>query len=327
MPPLVAVEAKRSSIPLLASLADDDMDLNALTLLVDIVDAGNLSQAARKLKTSRANISYHLNQLERSIGVRLLRRTTRRVELTEIGLRLYQHGRSIHNELLAAKESVATLGHTLRGRVRVGVTSGYGQLVMADWLIAFKRMYPDIVLDVLFENRPVDLLREGLDLSIRVMSEPPPALVARDLGEVRYVACASRTFVEARGLPSVPEDLGRLAVLTADVAGHQLRVAAYFGEERREVLLEPTLISENFAFLRQAIAAGLGIGLVPDYVVRDEVARGTVVTALDEWRLSIFGARMFMLYMPGRHLTRAIRTFIEFIAERARAEQAARRVP
>jgi DNA-binding transcriptional LysR family regulator len=297
------------------------MDLNSLTLLVDIVDAGNLSQAARKLKTSRANVSYHLNQLERSVGVRLLRRTTRRVELTEVGMRLYHHGRSIRNELLAARESVATLGHALRGRVRVGVPSGYGQLVMAEWLIAFKRLYPDIVLDVLFENRVVDLLREGLDISIRVMTEPPPTLVARELGAVRYIVCAAPAYVEARGLPSTPEELGKFSVITADVAGHQLRLAAYLDDERREVLLEPSLISENFSFLRQAILAGLGVGLVPDYVVKDEVARGAVLTALDAWRLSIFGSKMFMLYMPNRHHTRAASTFIEYIVERARAEQ------
>jgi len=298
------------------------MDLTSLTLLVDIVDAGNLSQAARKLKTSRANVSYHLNQLERSVGVKLLRRTTRSMELTEVGRRLYQHGRSIRNELLAAKESVATLGHTLRGRVRIGVPSGYGQLVMADWLIAFKRLYPDIVLDVLFENRVVDLLREGLDISIRVMAEPPPTLVARELGTVRYVACAARAYVESRGLPLVPEDLGSVPLITSDVAGQQLRVAAYLGDERREVLLDPTLISENFSFLRQAILAGAGVGLVPDYVVKDEVLRGAVLTALDDWRLSIFGTRMFMLYMPNRHHTRAASTFIDYILERARAEQA-----
>jgi len=298
------------------------MDLTSLTLLVDIVDAGNLSQAARKLKTSRANVSYHLNQLERSVGVKLLRRTTRSMELTEVGRRLYQHGRSIRNELLAAKESVATLGHTLRGRVRIGVPSGYGQLVMADWLIAFKRLYPDIVLDVLFENRVVDLLREGLDISIRVMAEPPPTLVARELGTVRYVACAARAYVESRGLPLVPEDLGSVPLITSDVAGQQLRVAAYLGDERREVLLDPTLISENFSFLRQAILAGAGVGLVPDYVVKDEVLRGAVLTALDDWRLSIFGTRMFMLYMPNRHHTRAASTFIDYILERARAEHA-----
>ena len=294
------------------------MDLTSLTLLVDIVDAGNLSQAARKLKTSRANVSYHLNQLERSVGVKLLRRTTRSMELTEVGRRLYQHGRSIRNELLAAKESVATLGHTLRGRVRIGVPSGYGQLVMADWLIAFKRLYPDIVLDVLFENRVVDLLREGLDISIRVMAEPPSTLVARELGTVRYVACAARAYVESRGLPLVPEDLGSVPLITSDVAGQQLRVAAYLGDERREVLLDPTLISENFSFLRQAILAGAGVGLVPDYVVKDEVLRGAVLTALDDWRLSIFGTQMFMLYMPNRQHTHAIRTFIDFILQRVR---------
>jgi len=83
-------------------------------------------------------------------------------------------------------------------------------------------------------------------------------------------------------------------------------------------VLEPTLISENFLFLRQAILAGLGIGLVPDYVVNDDVRRGDVVTTLDDWRLSIFGTQMFMLYMPNRQHTRAIRTFIDFILQRVR---------
>jgi DNA-binding transcriptional LysR family regulator len=84
------------------------------------------------------------------------------------------------------------------------------------------------------------------------------------------------------------------------------------------VILEPTLISENFLFLRQAILAGLGIGLVPDYVVQEDVRKGDVVTTLDDWRLSIFGTQMFMLYMPNRQHTRAIRTFIDFILERVR---------
>ena len=111
------------------------MDLQSLTLLVEILDAGNLSAAARRLKMSRANVSYHLNQLERSVGAQLVRRTTRRAEPTEIGLRLYQHGLAIQGELLAARESVTTLGQSLQGRVRLSVPSGYGQLVMSGWLI------------------------------------------------------------------------------------------------------------------------------------------------------------------------------------------------
>jgi len=295
------------------------MDLQSLTLLVEILDAGNLSAAARRLKMSRANVSYHLNQLERSVGAQLVRRTTRRAEPTEIGLRLYQHGVAIQTELLAARESVTTLGEGLQGRVRLSVPSGYGQLVMADWLIDFKRQYPGIVLDVVFENRIEDLLRDEVDIAVRVIPEPPQNLVARDLGPVRYVACASRGYAEKHPLPVQLDELQGAPVVTAAVIGRQLRVSAYQGETRREVILEPTLISENFLFLRQAVLAGLGIGLVPDYVVQEDVRKGDVVTTLDDWRLSIFGTQMFMLYMPNRQHTRAIRTFIDFILERVRA--------
>jgi len=294
------------------------MDLTSLTLLVEIIDAGNLSQAARKLKMTRANVSYHLNQLEKSVGVQLVRRTTRQVEPTEVGLRLYEHGRNIQNEVLAARETITTLGQGLQGRVGLSVPSGYGQMVMSDWLIEFKRLYPGIVLDVLFENR-ADNLRDEVDIAIRVMPEPPPALVARELGPVRYLACASRGFVEQHGLPQSLEQLRTTPVITSGVVGKQLRLRAYRGEERQEVMLEPTLISEHFPFLRQGILAGLGLGLVPDYVVMDAIASGEVLTTLTEYRLSIFGTRMYLLYMPNRYQTHAVRTCIEFLQEKARA--------
>ncbi|TDV34319.1 LysR family transcriptional regulator [Paraburkholderia caballeronis] len=294
------------------------MDVNALTLLVEILDAGNLSEAARRLKMSRANVSYHLNQLEKSIGLQLVRRTTRRVEPTEIGLKLYEHGRAIQSALRAARESVSTLGQSLQGRVRLSVPSGYGQLVMSDWLIAFKRQYPGIVLDVMFENRVEDLMRDEVDIAVRVMSEPPQNLVARDMGPVSYVACASAAYAAEHGMPSRLDDLRTAPLITAAVVGRQLRIAAYLRDERHEVLLEPTIISENFLFLRQAILAGLGVGVVPDYVVHDDMRRGDVVTALDAWRLSIFGTHMYMLYMPNRHHTRAASTFIDFMLAEAR---------
>jgi DNA-binding transcriptional LysR family regulator len=293
------------------------LDVQSLTLLVQILDAGNLAEAARRMKMSRANVSYHLNQIERDLGQQLIRRTTRRLEPTEIGLKLAAHGRVIQNELLAAREAVASLGRELGGRVRLSVPSGYGQLTMSPWLLEFKRQYPAIVLDVLFENRVEDLMREEVDIAVRVLSDPPQNLVARDMGPVRFVACASREYAERVGLPQQLEDLQRTPLLTATVIGKQLRLAAYLDSERHEVLIEPTLISENFMFLREAILAGLGVGLVPDYTVRDLLDDGRVVTALDAWRLSIFGTRMHLLYMPNRHHTRAMAAFIDFVLQRA----------
>lgn len=292
------------------------MDLNALTLLVEIVDSGNLSQAARKLKMTRANVSYHLAQLEKSLGVQLVKRTTRRVEPTEVGLRLYEHGRNVRNELAAAQETITSLGQELRGRVGISVPSGYGQMVMSDWLIEFKQLYPGIVLDVLFENR-ADNLRDEVDIAIRVIQEPPLSVVARSLGDVRYVACASLDYAARNGLPRTLLELRNAPVITAGVMGRQLRLAAYQGLERQEVMLEPTLISEHFPFLRQGVLAGLGVGVVPDYVVQDKIASGEVLTTLQEYRLSIFGTHMYLLYMPNRHQTRAVRTCIDFLLAKA----------
>jgi DNA-binding transcriptional LysR family regulator len=296
------------------------MDVNALTLLVEILDAGNLSEAARRLQMTRANVSYHLNQLERSIGQQLVRRTTRRVEATEIGLRLYEHGQTIRNELLAARESIATLGQSLLGRVRLSVPSGYGQLVMSRWLLDFKRRHPGIVIDVVFENRVEDLIRDEVDIAVRVMSEPPQNLVARDMGAMHYVVCASRDYAQANGMPGDLQALRTAPLIASAVVSRHLRVTAHQGDERHEVMVAPTLISENYLFLRQAVLAGLGIGMLPDYVVEQDVVRGDVVTALQGWRLSIFGNRMYMLYMPNRHHTRAMSTFIDDMLERARLE-------
>lgn len=294
------------------------MDLSSLILLVEIIDAGNLSQAARKLKMTRANVSYHLSQLEKDAGVQLVRRTTRRVEPTEVGRRLYDHGRRMQSEMQAARETVATFGQGLQGRVGLSVPSGFGELVMSDWLIEFKRQFPGIVLDVLFENR-ADVMRDEVDIAVRVMAEPPPSLVARDLGNVRYLACASRAYADRHGVPTQLQQLATTPVVTAGVHGRQLRVRAYQGGEREDVILEPTLISEHFPFLRKAILAGLGVGIVPDYVVKDAIATGEVVTTLDDYRLSIFGTSMYLLYMPDRHQIRAVRTCIDFLLEKARS--------
>lgn len=293
------------------------MDIQALNLLVEIVECGNLSQVARKLKMTRANVSYHLAQLEKSAGVQLVRRTTRRVEPTEVGLRLYEHGRNIQNEMLAARETITSLGQGLQGRVGISVPSGYGQMVVSHWLIEFKTLYPGIVLDVVFENR-VDNLRDEVDIAIRILPEPPQQLVAREMGTVRYQACASLAYAQAHGLPTELEQLRTLPLITANVVGRQLSLRGYRHGERHEVLLAPTLISDHYPFLRQGILAGLGIGLVPDYVVQDVIASGEVVTALDDYRLSIFGTRMYLLTMPNRHHTRAVRTCIDFILAKAK---------
>lgn len=178
--------------------------------------------------------------------------------------------------------------------------------------------YPDIALELLFDNRVDDLLRDEVDVAIRVMAEPPPTMVARELAQVRYVVCASKDYASRHGPPARLEDLAAVPLITSTVSGRELRVSAYQADTRQELMLRPTLASENFQFLREAILSGLGIGLVPDYVVAQDIAEGMVVTGLDDWRLSIFETRMFLLRMPDRYQTQAVRTLIDFVLAQAR---------
>ncbi|WP_026928274.1 LysR family transcriptional regulator [Granulicoccus phenolivorans] len=300
------------------------MDSASLVMLVEIVDAGSISEAARRLKVTRANVSYHLKQLEASVGEELIRRTTRNLEPTELGLRLYEHGRVIKDSLDSAQETVASLDGTPRGRVRLSVPNGYGQLVMTAWLLEFKQRFPGVVLDVVFENRIQDLIRDEVDVAVRLLSEPPANLEWWDLGSVGIVACATPAFVQRRGLPSHPEELPQFPVVTASMLAKRLRVAAYRAEERIEVSLEPTLTSHNFLFLRDAIRADIGVGLVADYLVAEEIAAGAMVAALDQWRLSMFGDRVYLLTMPSRHRSGAITSLLEHLAERAGAASSSR---
>ncbi|MDR0226538.1 MAG: LysR family transcriptional regulator [Burkholderiaceae bacterium] len=297
------------------------MDLGGLSLLVDIIEAGNLSRAAARLGMSRANVSHRLNQFERQIGQQLLRRTTRQVEPTELGLKLYAHGRAIRQEVMAASESVDSLGQSLQGTVRLSVPSGYGQLQMSGWLTAFMRMHPGITLEVIFDNDIADLMQGAVDFSVRVMTEPPESLVACHLGDVLYEACATPGFLAEHGCPDSLLALKRVPLITSALTGQKLRTAGMDGARPTELRIRPRLMSPNFHFLRDAVLQGLGVAVVPRYMVAAELASGALQRLpLPPGSLDFLATRQYLLYMPSRYQTRAITTLIDFLREKAAAE-------
>jgi len=296
------------------------MDIVALGLLVDVIEAGNLSKAAQKLGMSRANVSHRIARFERELGEQVLRRTTRQLEPTELGRQLYAHGRAIRDEVLAAQESVSTLGKSLQGTVRLSVPSGYGQLRMSAWLREFMQLHPGITLEVIFDNDIEDLVRGAVDLAVRVMAQPPPQLVALDLGRVRYVACATAAFLEQHGEPRTLEDMKQLPLITSVLTSERLRMAGAQEERQGQFRIRPRLISPNFYFLREAIVQGLGVGLVPDYMVRESLARRELqAIALPDQDLDFLATHKYLLYLPSRYQTRAVRTLTGFLQAKERA--------
>ncbi|XQU71007.1 LysR family transcriptional regulator [Cupriavidus sp. H18C1] len=291
------------------------MDLNALRLFVDIVDAGNLSAAARKLKMTRANVSYRLKALEEELGVQLLRRTTRHVEPTPVGAGLYEHGRNILAEVAAADALITNMGKTLQGHVRLSVPTGLGHALLSPLLVQFKHRYPDITLDVVFDNRIHNLVSEDVEVALRIISTPPDSVVATEIGEVDWVVCASPAYLAAQPAPQTLADLQRHAIVCASPVGQKLKA---FGtragdDEREQVALEPTLSSENFAFLKEAVLGDVGIGIFPLYAIGRELAAGLVTPVLRDYRISVFGSRLYMLTLPNRYQTMATRCLLTFL--------------
>jgi len=294
------------------------MDLNALRLFVDIVDAGNLSAAARKLKMTRANVSYRLKALEEELGVQLLRRTTRHVEPTPVGAGLYEHGRNILGEVAAANALISNMGKSLRGHVRLSVPTGLGHTLLSPLLVQFKQRYPDITLDVVFDNRVHNLVSEDVDVALRIISTPPDSVVATEIGAVDWVICASPAYLANHRLPQALADLQGQAIVCASPVGQKLKVAgtrpgSEAQETREQVVLEPTLSSDNFGFLKEAVVAGLGIGITPIYAIGEELASGGLVQLLPDYRISVFGSRLYMLTMPNRYQTLATRYLLNFL--------------
>lgn len=302
------------------------MDLNALALLVDIIDAGNLSRAASQLGMSRANVSKRLNQFERQLGASLLRRSTRQLEPTELGWQLYEHGKAIRHELMAAQESVQSLGKRLSGTVRLSVPSGFGQHTMSAWFIEFMTAYPAITLNVIFDNDIEDLIKGAVDFSIRVMAETPTNAVAHSLGDVEYVACGTPRLVKEHGMPRTLDQFADLPLITSELTGQKLHAAGRAGVADGAPHIRPRLMSANFFFLRDAILQGLGVGLVPHYMVDRDLADGTLLQVpLPPQDLAFLRTTMYLLYMPARYQTRAVTTLIAFL--RAKAARAPMRQP
>ncbi|MFS8974193.1 LysR family transcriptional regulator [Cupriavidus necator] len=299
------------------------MDLNALRLFVDIVDAGNLSAAARKLKMTRANVSYRLKALEEELGVQLLRRTTRHVEPTPVGAGLYEHGRNILGEVAAANALISNMGKSLQGHVRLSVPTGLGHALVSPLLVQFKQRYPDITLDVVFDNRVHNLVSEEVEVALRIISTPPDSVVATEIGEVDWIVCASPGYLAGHPAPKELSGLQGHAIVCASPVGQKLKASGTrldgnegrdaAKETREQVVLEPTLSSENFAFLKEAVLAGLGIGILPIYAIGAELESGALVPLLSDYRISVFGSRLYMLTMPNRYQTLATRYLLNFL--------------
>jgi DNA-binding transcriptional LysR family regulator len=286
--------------------------LRALEAFVHSVELGSLSGAARALDTTQPTVSKLVAGLERSLGVRLLRRTAAGLSLTEEGQRFHERARRMLEDYGDAVSDVREGIQQPRGLLRMSAPVTMGQRHLNAMAVEFLGLYPDIELELVLDDRFVDPLEERIDVSLRVGGALPPDLVARHLGTWPRVLVASPDYIAARGKPHKPQDL---------LAHDYLRYAA--GDDG--VLLQgpdgPVTVPvrsryrvNNAVALLDSVLGGAGISLQPTWMVADLLEQGRLVRLLG--RHTGPAQEAHLLYAPRRHQPLRVRVLVDFLAER-----------
>jgi DNA-binding transcriptional LysR family regulator len=298
------------------------MDIRALQFLVSVIDAGSMSAAARRLGTTRSNVSRRLKALEHDVQAQLLRRTTRRLEPTQIGWALYEHAAKITRELAALHATVEDLGRSLRGHLRVSVPTGLGQLVLGPLLLEFAEKYPDVSLQLTFSNYVFDLLSDEIDVALRLGSEPPSGYVSSLLATVDWALCMAPRYARERDSIAHPAELANYPALTPQLRDRRL-VLRLLGEGGpHHVELKPRLQAADLLLVKRAVLQGAGLGVLPHYAVAEELAAGTLVEVLPRFRLDLerWANRLYLVTLPSPYPSVAARALMDHLSERFAAD-------
>jgi DNA-binding transcriptional LysR family regulator len=288
--------------------------LAEMEAFIQVVDHGGFTEAARKLGMSKSAVSKQVSALEARLAVRLLNRTTRRVSPTEVGLAYYDRARSVLAEASDADSMVTAMQATPKGSLRVSAPVSFGVGQVAPAVAAFLCAYTEVDVNMVLEDRFVELIAEGYDLAIRIGVLADSSLRARRLAETRGVLTAAPSYLAEAGFPRTIDDLNqhRLLHYSHLASGNFWRLRGPSGEER-QVRVGGRLTVNNGEALLKAAEAGLGIALVPDFMLGRAIEQGRLVEVLPDRAPDILG--IHAVYPAGRFQQPKLRAFIDFLAE------------
>ena len=299
-------------------------DLNDLLYFARIVEHGSLSAASTALGVSKSLLSQHLARLEERIGVRLIHRTTRKLQVTEVGRRYYERCRGVLEAALRADEVIDDFRGVPRGLVRVSCPVNFAQLILAPVFSDFMRAYPEIELALEVTNREVDLISDDCDVALRIApSVRNSSYVVRTFAVPRHVLVASPQFMAAHRTLRRPEDLRGVPSLCgirgcADRPVWQLQD----GQGASATIAHaPRLRTEDLVMLRQAALDGCGVAELPPLCCRADLASGVLVRVLPQWSLPAMN--LYVLFLAREGLTPAVRLLVDYLSRRMAGELAA----
>jgi LysR family transcriptional regulator for bpeEF and oprC len=289
--------------------------LQAMSVFVRVVESGGFTRAAEVLRMPKATVTTLVQQLEAHLGVKLLNRTTRRVNVTPDGAAYYERCARILAEVDDTETALRRTNGAVSGRLRVDVPATFGRRVLMPALPDFIARYPDVRLEVGCGDRPVDLIEEGVDCVVRGGDPGDESLVARRVGELEFVCCATPEYLAAHGVPQHPRDLAqhRCVNYFSSKTGRLFPWDFSRDGERIELSVEgPVAANDGEAYMAAGLA-GLGVFQAVLLDIAEPLAAGSVRRVLADWRIDPLP--VFVMYPRNRHLSAKVRAFVDWVGD------------
>ncbi len=287
---------------------------------VRVVETSSFTKAAETLHMSKTSVTQLVQQLEATLGVRLLNRTTRKVNVTADGAEYYLRAMRILADVDDAQSSLSSAAASPRGRLRVDVPSPLARLILVPALPEFHRRYPDVQLDLGVSDRLVDIIGENVDCVVRGGTLTDQWLVARRLGDLQLKMCAAPSYLHRAGTPSQPCDLGETHHRIVGFQMMRKGKGFSFSMQKRDASGERIEVQSRYivsvddgnAYLAAGLA-GLGVLALPEYMCKPHLANGELVQLFEDWHLD--SMPLFIAFPPNRRVSAKLRVFIDWVVE------------
>jgi DNA-binding transcriptional LysR family regulator len=289
-------------------------NLNELHYFLHVADSGGFTAAAQLLGVPKSTVSRGIARLEERLGMRLLERTTRRMALTEAGEVYLEYCRQALEKVQLAESVVGAMRGTPRGRLRVGAPIPFSRSCLAPLMPEFLERYPDVHLHLLLGEDESNLLESNLDLQIQTGPVDDSEMFVRYLGRVQYGIYASRSYVDSKGLPDSPDELVAHECITFKESGPNATWALRRGSTQMDIRPQPRFSSVDSAILLQLALAGVGVTIIPCWLVAPYICKGELVRLLPDWVPE--PVDISAVYPSPLNLAPNARAFLEFLVER-----------
>jgi DNA-binding transcriptional LysR family regulator len=288
--------------------------LDGMSVFVRVVEKGSFTLAARYLNHSTSYISKELSRLESRLGVRLLNRSTRKISLTDSGRTYYEYCRQIVADAEEAERSISAQHDVPRGTLKISAPLSLGHTYLADLLPQFLKTYPDVQMEVDFDERLVDVIAEGYDVVIRVTNLKDTSLISRKIMSSSIITLASPDYLRRKGCPAHPGDLIEHDCISYTYLQRPAYWDYFSGDGKQlGVTVKPQVVCNDAELQRSMAVAGVGITRLPSFCCQDELSTGALVPILKEYEFKDLG--VYALYPHRRHLSAKVRVFVDFLVK------------